>query len=513
MARYAYDRLTALDYSFLALEKPNAYMHVASTGIFESGLLKKPNGGIDFAAIKQATEGVLHEIPRYRQKLAWIPIDNHPVWIDDDRFNLDYHMRHTSLPRPGTLDQLKRMAARIMAQQLDRSRPLWETWVVEGLEGDRFAIISKIHHCMIDGISGVDLMTVLLSPTPEHVVPEPPSFVPRPTPSRLELLRTEVLRRLSLPFEAVRNLRAFTREAQDLRREVLTRVRAIADTLGTSLRSPSETPLNRAIGPHRRFDWFTMQIADIKEVRKILGGSLNDVVLTTVAGAVRRFMQRRNVNPEALDFRVMAPVSVRTQDERGQLGNRVSAWFVPLPLDEEDPRKQLERITQTTAELKEAKQAVGASALTQVADWTPSTLLSLGARNMTRLLPFNLVVTNVPGPQIPLYMMGAKMVDSFPNVPLADNLGLGIALFSYDGRIYWGFNADYDLVPDLDLFVGFVEESFREIQRAAGIEPKRPSARPPGVERSPAERIAGEPPSVEGDEESERPTNGASADA
>ena len=496
MARYAYDRLEALDTSFLSLEKPNAYMHVASTGIFEAGLLKKPDGGIDVEAIQEAIEGILHLIPRYRQKLKWIPIDSHPVWVDDDQFNLGYHIRHTSLPRPGTLEQLKKMAARIMAQQLDRSRPLWETWVVEGLEGDRFAIISKIHHCMIDGVSGVDLLTILLSPTPEYVVPQAPPFVPRPVPSRLELLRDEVLRRVSLPFRAVRNLRAFTREAQDIRRELLTRVRAVADMLGTSLRAPSATPLNEPIGPHRRFDWLTMEIADIKAVRKALGGSLNDVVLTTVTGAVRKFMERRAVNPASLDFRVMAPVSVRTEDERGQLGNRVSAWFVPLPLDEPDPCKQLERISQKTAELKESKQAVGADALTKVADWTPSTLLSLGARNMTRLLPFNLVVTNVPGPQIPLYMMGAKMIDSFPNVPLTDNLGLGIALFSYDGRICWGFNADYDLVPDLDAFVGFIEESFREIQRAAGITPKEPTR-----ERREA---GGEP---------DRPTNGAPADA
>jgi WS/DGAT/MGAT family acyltransferase len=498
MPRYAYDRLEALDASFLSLEKPNAYMHVASTGIFEAGLLKTPDGGIDFEAIKLATEGVLHLIPRYRQKLKWIPVDSHPVWVDDDEFNLDYHIRHTSLPRPGTLEQLKRMAARIMSQQLDRSRPLWETWVVEGLEGDRFAIISKIHHCMIDGVSGVDLMTILLSPTPEYTVPEPPPFIPRPTPSGLELLRAEVLRRLALPFQAARNIRAFTREAEDIRREILTRVRAIADMLGTTLRTPSATPLNERIGPHRRFDWLTMEIAEIKEVRKVIGGSLNDVVLTTVTGAVRKFMERRNVNPASLDFRVMAPVSVRTQDERGQLGNRVSAWFVALPLDEPDPCKQLERITQRTAELKESKQAVGAEALTQVADWTPSTLLSLGARNVARLLPFNLVVTNVPGPQIPLYMMGARMVDSFPNVPLTDNLGLGIALFSYDGRICWGFNADYDLMPDLAAFVGFIEDAFRDLQQAAGIEPKQPVT---------------ERPRHAGDGDPDRPTNGASANA
>jgi WS/DGAT/MGAT family acyltransferase len=246
-----------------------------------------------------------------------------------------------------------------------------------------------------------------------------------------------------------------------------------------------------------------MQIADIKAVRKALGGSHNDVVLTTVAGAVRRFMERRRVHPEELDFRVMAPVSVRAADEHGKLGNRVSAWFVPLPLDEADPRKQLERITACTTELKDSKQAVGAEVLTAVADWTPSTLLSLGARNMTRLLPFNMVVTNVPGPQVPLYFMGARLVDAFPNVPLTDNLGLGIALFSYDGRICWGFNGDYDLVPDLDRFVEAVEASFRDLQQAAGIEVRSPKPRP---RRKPRAKPAA------GDGESDQPGNGAGAE-
>ncbi|MDJ0866467.1 MAG: wax ester/triacylglycerol synthase family O-acyltransferase [Myxococcota bacterium] len=468
MSSYAYDRLTALDSSFLVLERPNAYMHVASTQVFAAGPLRRPDGGIDAEAIKRATAASLHRIPRYRQKLAWIPLQNHPVWVDDERFNIDYHMRHTSLPRPGSLEQLKRLSARIMQQHLDRERPLWEMWIVEGLEEDRFALISKVHHCMIDGVSGVDLMRILMSVTPEQEVPEAPAFVPRPQPSGLDLLGDELWRRAGVGWSVARGLGQLLGEARERRREWLVRARALAEQLGATLRGASETPLNREIGPHRRFDWMALPIAEIKEIRQALGGSLNDVVLAVVTGAVRRFLARRGVSTRGLEFRVMSPVSVRAADEQGALGNRVSAWVVDLPVDEADPRVQLRRIAERTRELKQAKQAVGADVLTQISEWTPSTLLALGARNATRLLPFNLVVTNVPGPQFPMYMLGAKMLETYPHVPLMDRLGLGIALLSYDGRIFWGFNADYDLVPDLEAFVRDTREAFGQLRTLAG---------------------------------------------
>ncbi len=469
------------------LERANAQMHVSSTGIFESGPLRTAEGGIDVELIKRGIGASLHRIPRYRQKLQWIPIEGQPVWVDDDRFNLHYHVRHTSLPRPGDDAQLKQLSARVMAQRLDRTRPLWEMWIVEGLEHDRFALISKVHHCMIDGISGVDLTTILLGTTPDAEIAEAPPYVPRPTPSQLELIRGEIGRRLRLPLRAFRDVRDFLSEAQDVRREVLVRARALAETLGATLRPASATPLNQEIGPHRRFDWWTLELSEIKELRRALDGSLNDVVLTIVTGAVRRFMEHRRVDCAELDFRIMAPVSVRAESERGRLGNRVSAWIVPLPVHEADPRAQLRAIAAKTRELKEENHAVGAEVLTEAAEWTPATLLSLGARNATRLLPFNMVVTNVPGPQVPLYLLGARMLESYPQVPLIDHLGLGVALFSYDGRLCWGFNGDYELVPDLERFVAAVGESFRELRRVAGLlvrrEPKR-TRRPARAARS-----------------------------
>jgi WS/DGAT/MGAT family acyltransferase len=483
LARYAYDRLTALDHSFLLFEKPNSYMHVASTQIFEAGGLRTRDGGIDADAIRRFTAASLHLIPRYRQKLAYIPLEGRPVWIDDPQFNADYHIRHTSLPRPGSDEQLKRLSARIMQQHLDRARPLWEIWIVEGLEGDRFALVSKVHHCMVDGVSGVDLLRILFSASPDAEIPEAPLFVPRPAPSGLELLRDEMLRRAALPLAAVRDLRNFASEAQDSRREIGFRLRAAAETLGATFKSASPTPLNRAIGPHRRFDWLSMDLAEIKDVRKALGGSLNDIVLTVVTGAVRRFLERRQRNPRDIEFRVMTPVSVRGREEEGTLGNRVSAWVVELPIGEPDPRVQLERISRRTAELKESKQAVGAEILTQAAEWTPSTLLALGARNATRLLPFNMVVTNVPGPQLPMYLLGARMLEVYPHVPLVDQLGLGVALLSYNGRLGWGFNADFDLVPDLDAFVDATRAAFAELRAIAEGLAAAPTHEPPVAPR------------------------------
>jgi WS/DGAT/MGAT family acyltransferase len=452
-------------------------MHIAGTAHFEAGPLQTPDGGIDIDKVRAYVSSRLHLIPRYRQRISYIPVENHPVWIDDDHFNIHYHVRHTALPKPGDERQLKRLAARIMSQHLDRSKPLWEIWLVEGLEGgDRIAMISKVHHCMIDGMSSVDLLNVLLSPFPGPDFEQAPDWIPRPAPTAYELMRDAAVRYATLPYSIARNLPQAIQDVGNPTSDVRARARALRDSLGSGLRNVSSTPLNQPIGGHRRFDWLALSLEDVKRVKNQLGGSINDVVLATVAGAVRRFLERRRVNCDTLDFRVMAPVSVRSADERGTLGNRVSGWMVPMPLHERDPKRRLAIIRETTAMLKESKQALGAEVLTQVGEWTPSTLLSLGARMATRLLPFNLVVTNVPGPQIPLYMLGARMHDNFGLVPLTDYLCLGIVLFSYDGKLCWGFTGEWDLLPDLHEFVLDVEKSFGELNATAGSVPADASA-------------------------------------
>jgi len=470
MARYAYDHLTFLDNSFLIMEGPTSPMHVAGTAMFEGGSLVRPDGGVDIDTIREYVASRLHLIPRYRQRLTNVPLQGRPIWVDDPHFNIHYHVRHTALPRPGDERQLKRLAARIMSQHLDRSKPLWEIWIIEGLEGgSRFAMISKVHHCMVDGMSSVDLMNVLLQPVASDDLKEAPDWIPRPAPTTVDLAFETLGEIAHWPFDLGRAAERALREVRDPRSDVRARVRALRDALGGGMRRVSSTPLNRPIGPHRRFDWFKMDLVAVKAVKNALGGTLNDVVLATVCGAVRRFMERHRVNVDTLDFRVMAPVSVRHADERGTLGNRVSAWMVPMPLAERDPATVMARIRETTGELKESKSALGAEVLSEVGEWTPSTLLSLASRMITRALPFNLVVTNVPGPQLPLYMMSARMVDNYGLVPLIDYLSLGIVLFSYDGQLCWGFTCDWDLLPDLHDFVADIEASFAELQGAAGI--------------------------------------------
>jgi WS/DGAT/MGAT family acyltransferase len=480
MPRYAYDQLSFLDNSFLIMEGPNSPMHVAGTAMFNGGSVIGPDGAVDIDSIRAYVSSRLHLIPRYRQRLSSLPLQGRPIWVDDTHFNIHYHVRHTALPRPGDERQLKRLAARIMSQHLDRTKPLWEIWIVEGLQGgDRFAMISKVHHCMVDGMSTVDLMSVLLQPASSDEIKEAPDWIPRPAPTVFDLAAETIGQLTHLPTEILRGLERTARDARDPRSDLRSRWRALRDTFSGGIRSVSATPLNKPIGPHRRFDWLQMDLSRVKTVKNALGGTLNDVVLATVSGAVRRFLERRRVNVDTLDFRVMAPVSVRTADERGALGNRVSAWMVPLPLAERDPCNALAKISETTGALKQSKSALGAEVLTQVGEWTPSTLLSLGSRMILRALPFNLVVTNVPGPQLPLYLLGARMLDSYGLVPLIDYLCLGIVLFSYDGQLCWGFTCDWDLLPDLHDFVNDIEASFDELQRAAG-------ALPPAIEESPS---------------------------
>ncbi|MFN2425070.1 MAG: wax ester/triacylglycerol synthase family O-acyltransferase [Candidatus Binatia bacterium] len=467
---FAYEPLSAADNTFLALENGGAHMHIAATSVFDCGSLANADGGVDIDRIRAYVESRLHLIPRYRQRLAYVPFGRLPVWVDDEHFNISYHVRHTSLPRPGTIEQLKLLAARIQSQRIDRAKPLWEFWVVEGLEdGRRFAVIQKTHHCMIDGISGVDLLAVLLSPFPSTSFEAGPQFVPRPAPTAPALALSEAWRGVAEPLGALFSLTSRVGDPLGLMRDVFDGVEGIAETLTSTARPASETPWNRPIGPHRRFDWLRLDLAEIKSVKNVLGGTVNDVVLATVAGAVRRFLLRRGVDPDELRIRANVPVSVRSLDERGSLGNRIALWMTDLPVDEADAIARIERIRITTHRLKESKQALGAQVLASVSDMTTWRLLATAARLSMRSRPFNLVVTNVPGPQLELFMLDAGLREIYPMVNLLENQGIGVALFSYCGTLHWGVLADWDLVPDLDEFVAALERSFDELRIAAGL--------------------------------------------
>ncbi len=468
MAQWHYDRLSAQDNSFLLWEQGNVRMHVASTNIFDVGPLQTKGGGIDIDLVKRATESYLHLVPRYRQRLHEIPVFNHAVWVDDPRFDLDYHIRHTALPKPGSLRQLKDLVARVMAQPLDRKRPLWETWIVEGLEGgEQFAMITKFHHCMIDGASGVDLANIQFSTSPETTpLSKPAPFRPRPSPRRLELFLNETRRQAEVPLVIAKNIRRFARETDDLRADLNMRANALARLFGMGLRA-DETPLNGRVGPHRQFEWLSCRLDDLRSMRKGLGCSINDIVLTIVTGAVREYLLAKGVDVQVIDFKVSTPVSVRKEKAHGELGNDVSSWIIALPISLPDPRQQLEEIHSITENLKETNQAIGVQMMTQIQEWTPSTLLSLGAQAMSG--PINTIVTNVPGPQFPLYFHGARLRAIYPAVPLMEGMGLGIALTSYAGTMGIGFNADPDIVPDLGLFIQRFEQAMAGVAEAAGV--------------------------------------------
>jgi WS/DGAT/MGAT family acyltransferase len=437
------DRLSGLDSSFLHLERSGAHMHVASAIVFEGS----PPTHEEF---RDQIESRLHLVPRFRQKLRFVPFDQgRPVWVDDPFLNLDYHVRRTALPAPGSEEQLRNLAARIFSQQLDRTKPLWELWLVEGLCEDRFAVIGKSHHALVDGVSGVDITTVLfdLEQEPDHPPVRPPKWAPRPEPSDLGLLRDALRERATSPREFVRGVRAVLRGP----RKVL---RGLADTgklLEVAAAAPA-TPFNVEIGPHRRIAFVRADLDDFKRVKNAHGGTVNDVVLSVVAGALGNYLRARGHDTEELKLRAMVPVSVRADEEHGALGNRISAMMAPLPVFSQDPVERLRLVSETMGDLKGSGQAVGAELLTKLTDFAPPTIASQAARLQPAQRFFNLVVTNVPGPQFPLYLMGRRMDSIFPLVPLARRQALCIGIMSYDGKIDFGLVGDYDAMADLDSF-------------------------------------------------------------
>ena len=470
MTETFYEPLSYLDSSFLALETRTTHMHVAGVALFDAGPLRRGDGGIDIARIRSHIGSKLQYISRYRQRLGYVPYNRSPVWIDDDSFNFDYHVRHTSLPRPGTDEQLRNLAGRIVSQQLDRSKPLWELWVVEGLQDDRFALIAKIHHCMIDGVSGVDLSTILLNIVPTAEIEDSPDWHARPAPNGTQLAVAEMARTARRTIDNLGSVGELVKESRQFLESAGHRLAAVRSSLESGwLTSAARTPLNPEIGPNRRFDWTEIPLEEVKAVKNGLGGTLNDVVLATVAGAIRHFLEvERNFPTKNLEFRVMAPVSVRKPDQRGQLGNQVAMWLVSLPVAEPDPVKRLRMITAETLHLKKSDQALGASTLVELSRGTPLPLLSLANRLVgSSVRPFNMTVTNVPGPQFPMYLLESKMLANFPIVPLWQQHGVGIALFSYDGRLLWGIHADYDALPDSADFISSIHHSFGLLKNAA----------------------------------------------
>ena len=460
-------------------------MHVASVMVFEGD--PPP-----YEDLLEAIEARLHLVPRYRQRLAEVPFgQGRPVWVDDPHYNLRYHVRVTALPPPGSEEQLRVLAGRVFSQRLDRDKPLWELWLAEGLEGDRFAILAKTHHALVDGVSGVDIATVLFDASPEPLAPVEPAqrWLPRPMPSRSQLLGRALVERTIAPVEVGRSLRALFRGPRQVAlgaRDTLVGLGALA---WTGLRPAPPSAYNCEIGPHRRFSWVRTSLDEVKAIKNALGGTVNDVVLATVAGGLGRHLRRRRVDVDGLELRAMVPISVRAETERGALGNRVAAMWAPLPVWCEDPLARLEIVSESMRGLKSGGQAVGAQVLTELSGFAPPTIMAQATRLQSRQRFFNLVVTNVPGPQFPLYLMGKELLEIFPMVPLIKRQALGIAIMSYNGRLNFGLVGDYDEMQDLDDLCGDLADSLGELAEAAGVTSSK-GARRSGTKRWSSDRSA-----------------------
>jgi diacylglycerol O-acyltransferase / wax synthase len=490
------DRLTGLDTAFLHLEDHStAHMHVASVMIFE-GRAPTPR------ELVEHVQSRLHLVPRYRQRLAYVPLgQGRPVWTDDPHFNPHYHIRHTALPRPGDEAALKRLAGRLFSQRLDRSKPLWEIWLVERMAGRRFALIAKTHHALVDGISGVDITTVLFDAAggrasnpqggrasdPDGRASNPPPWSPRPLPGSAKLLGEALLERTTVPGEMARGARRIVRRPLRALAQLRDGLANVSATTLAGINAPAPpSPLNVDIGPHRRYTWVDADLARFKAIKDSLGGTLNDVVLAAVSLALGRWLRAHDHPTEGLVLKAMVPVSVRADVERGALGNRVAAMWAPLPVGIEDPAACYEQIRVAMEDLKQSGQAVGAQVLTNLAGFAPPTILSQAARLQARQRYFNLVVTNVPGPQFPLYLLGRRLRSLYPVVPLARRQALGIAVMSYNGHLGFGLLGDYDALPDLDLIAQELERAIRRLARAAN--PPKASRR--GSRASTAKRAA-----------------------
>jgi WS/DGAT/MGAT family acyltransferase len=466
------DRLTAVDASFLHQEGPVSHMHIGA-------LVRAEGPPPPYEEFLDSIRARLHYVPRYRQRLVYPPASTgRPLWADDTDFNLEYHVRHTALPSPGSDEQLQNLAARVFSQQLDRSKPLWELWLVEGLADGGFALLSKSHHAMIDGIAGVDLGTVLFDLSPEGRPPEEglEPWTPDQEPSALDLLAAGVAGMTKASFGiAAKAVNSLTRPERAIE-EAAVKAEGLGEIVWAAANPAPASPLNVEIGPHRRFAGVACDLTDFKAVKNVFGGTVNDVVLAVVAGALRHWLHSRGVRTQGLELRALVPVSVRHRDadqNGGATGNRLAVMRGPLPVYVEDAVQRLAVVRAAMDDLKESKQAVGAEVLTGMQAFAPPTILAQASRLNFSTRLFNMLVTNVPGPQFPLYVQGSKMTSVFPIAFLPKDHALAIAIMSYDGQMNFGLLGDYDAMPDLDEFGEAIESALAELVSRASREARK----------------------------------------
>jgi diacylglycerol O-acyltransferase / wax synthase len=480
------DVMSVQDAAFLHIEDGNNPMHIGSVAVLEGPAPA-------YGDLVRLIAGKLPLVPRYRQKVRFAPGGvGRPLWVDDPHFQILYHIRHTALPPPGGRDELRNLAGRVFAQTLDRGKPLWELWMVEGLEDGRWAVISKVHHCMVDGVSATDLLTVMFDATDATAARTPAAeWAPDPEPGMLTLTTHAVVRTIADPVGRLRDFSVGLSIAANPRTRLAEGAALLRSLAEWSKRSA--TSLNGPIGPHRRWSWAEAGLDDVKVVRQGLGGTVNDVVLAAITAGFRALLLERGEDVANRVVRTLVPVSVRADSERGVYNNRVSGIFPGLPVSIADPAERLNAIAGQLSMLKESKQAVAGDALVKLAGFAPPMLLSLGARLAARTpqRALQTVTTNVPGPQYPLFVVGRRMVYSYPYVPIMGSVRISIAIFSYCGRLFFGITGDYDTVTDIDVLRDGIEEGMRELVIAAGGSTSdRPRARRTRVPRAAHSRSA-----------------------
>ena len=482
------DRMSPQDAMFLHVEDENNPMHIGNVSVFEG---PAPTYG----DLVRTVAANLPLVPRYRQRVRFVPFElGRPVWVDDGHFNILYHIRHTAVPHPGSSEQVRNLAGRVFAANLDRARPLWELWMVDGLEGGRWALISKVHHCMVDGVSATDLLTVLLDREPQPTPTRAPAWRPAKEPSDLHLLADTIADGVLDPIDRIRGLPVMAR-ANLAAGFSLTNLMNLAASYRTWLH-PAVGELNGPIGPHRRWSWASATLEQVKEIRAALGGTVNDVVLAVITRGFRDLLIGRGVDVEGKIVRTLVPVSVRKESEKGTYNNRVSGLFPGLPVGIADPVERLTNICEQMTAHKSSGQAVAGDVLTQLTGFAPPMLLSLSARLGTHFQQqmVQTVTTNVPGPQFPLYAAGRQLVYSYPYVPIAGSVRISIAIFSYLGGLNFGVTGDWDSVTDIEVLTDgieagmaeYIEIARRPARHTSPVRPAKAAAHKNGNGRKPA---------------------------
>jgi diacylglycerol O-acyltransferase len=458
-----FQRLTATDASFVVQERGPSHMHIGGVMIFEG---PPP----PYEAFLQHIEARLGLVPRYRQRLLFPRFEmGRPLWIDDTRFTLTYHVRHTALPPPGSIEQLQRLTARVFSQRLDRSKSLWEFYLVEGLEGGRFALVNKTHHAMVDGVSGIDIATLLFDLSGDAASSPAPTkkWKPNPEPSQTKVAVKLVRDSARLAFGLARSAASALTDPREAAEALRVTAEGLGEVVWAGLTPAPPSPLNVPIGPHRRVTWARTALADFKVIKNSLGGTVNDVVLAVVAGALARWLRGRGVRTEGLELRASVPVSVRAEREHRQFGNRITLMVAPLPVYCDDPAERLRIVRAAMHGLKESKQALGAQLIIGLERFAPPTLLAQASRLHFSSRFANLIVTNVPGPQFPLYLMGRELLEMAPVGFIVEGFAMIVALVSYNGSLTFGLLGDYDALPDLEVIAGHIKEALAELVAAA----------------------------------------------